>query len=276
MEARDEQPALLRRTSGAVVWHEDPGLRARAGIVVAFSERTGGVSEPPYASLDLAVHTGDIPEAVDENRTRLLEVLGIADRRAALTCAEQVHGTVAVTVGSAEAGAGARATGDRGPIAGADALVTAEVGVPLMLLFADCVPVVLVAQESRAVAVVHAGWRGLAAGVVRAGLEQLRALSAPGEPIFAYIGAHIGRCCYSVGPEVVSQFGHKFVTIRRALAMLDMQAAVTEELESSGVPKERQCHLGICTAHNTERFYSYRAEGRTGRHAALACVLPLR
>lgn len=251
-------------------------MRERAGIVVAFSERGGGVSEPPFASLDMAAHTGDAPQAVDENRTRLLAALGIAEHQDRLTCAEQVHGTRVAIVAPDEAGAGGKAAGTRAPIPGADALVTVSEGVPLMLLFADCVPVVLVAERSRAVAVVHAGWRGLLGGVVGEATRALREVIEPGEPVTAYVGPHIGACCYEVSDELVSHFAHKFVTIRRASATLDLAAAVTEELESSGVPEERQCHLGICTAHNTDRFFSYRAEGRTGRHAALVCVLPQR
>ncbi|MBC7267048.1 MAG: laccase domain-containing protein [Coriobacteriia bacterium] len=265
---------LSRRAVGDVVWHEDAELRERSGIVVAFSERTGGVSVPPYASLDLAAHTGDSPRVVDENRQRFLSALGLSEHREHLTCAEQVHGTEVGVVGAALAGSGGYATRGRPPVSGVDALATTLEGVPLMLLFADCVPVVLVAERSRSVAVAHAGWRGLLGGVVSRAVEALRGLAEPGEEISAYVGPHIGPCCYEVGEDLVSQFAHKFVTIRRASATLDLRAAVTEELASSGVPEERQCHLGICTAHNTDRFYSYRAEGRTGRHAALVCVLP--
>lgn len=273
-ERQESAPTLIRRTADGIVWYEDAAMRERTGIVVAFSERTGGVSEPPFASLDLAAHTGDSPDAVDENRRRFLEALGLGGYRGRLTCAEQVHGTRVATVGPSEAGAGGRVVAGDAPLAGVDALLTAHEGVPLMLLFADCVPVVLVASGSQAIAVVHAGRRGLLGGVVANAVAELRDLAKPAEAVTAYIGPHIGACCYEVGEEVVSQFANKFVTIRRASATLDLRAAVEEELESSGVPRERQCHLGICTAHNTDRFYSYRAEGRTGRHAALACIVP--
>lgn len=267
-------PSLVRIAGDGIAWHEDRSLRDRSGIVVAFSERMGGVSEPPYASLNLAAHVGDEPAAVDENRRRFLGALGLAEHRRCLTCAEQVHGTGVRIVRPGEAGQGARAAGGAPPVPAADALVTMQAGIPLMLLFADCVPVIVVAERARAVAVAHAGWRGLAAGVIRNAVAALRAAASSDEDLVAYVGPHIGPCCYEVGPEVVSQFANKFVTIRRASAVLDLGAAAAEELESSGVPRERQCHLGICTAHNTERFFSYRAEGRTGRHAALVCIVP--
>ncbi len=267
------EPSLVRVVRDGLAWHEDRSLRERAGIVVAFSERTGGLSGPPYASLNLAAHVGDEPDAVDENRRRFLDALDLADRRDRLTCAQQVHGAAVRIVQPRDAGRGAHAAGGVSPVPETDALVTTQAGIPLMLLYADCVPVVVVAERARAVAVAHAGWRGLAAGVVRNAVAALRSATSPDEDLVAYVGPHIGPCCYEVGPEVVSQFANKFVTIRRASAVLDLGAAAAEELESSGVPRERQCHLGICTAHNTERFFSYRAEGRTGRHAALACIV---
>jgi hypothetical protein len=255
-----------------VAIHTVPSLFAAAGIGVAFSERIGGVSEPPFASLDLAGHVGDAPGSVDRNRELLLESIGIATLSDHLTCAEQVHGTVMAEVTTAEAGAGAWVSAGRPPVAGADALWTCERGVPLMLMFADCVPIVLARPGIPAVAVVHAGWRGAAAGIVRRAAAVLGAL--PGEDdLMAFVGPHIGPCCYEVGPDCVSQFDNRFVTITAASSHLDLGAVVAEDLKRSGVPEGRQWHLGICTAHNTDRFFSHRADGQTGRHGALAVIL---
>ncbi len=261
-----------RVTIDGVTVHTVPELFERYGIGVAFSEREGGVSVGAFSSLDLAAHVGDDPVAVDRNRDALLTAIGIAALRERLTCAEQIHGIRAIEVTAAEAGAGGFATGGPPPHASCDALWTRECGVPLMLLFADCVPIVLVRPSVPAVAVVHAGWRGLAAGVVE---ESVAALPIPGDndDLLAFIGPHIGPCCYEVGCEVVSHFDNAFVTIAAASTRLDLGAAVMDRLERSGVPEGRQWHLGICTAHNTERFYSHRAEGRTGRHGALAVIL---
>lgn len=255
-----------------VAVHTAPELFSTSGIGIAFSERGGGVSAAPYASLNLAGHVGDAPSAVDENRARLLSAIGIDALRERLTCAEQVHGAVVAEVTEREAGAGAFVSGGRPPVAGADALWTRERGVPLLLLFADCVPVVLARPSVPAVAVVHAGWRGAAAGIAGAAARTLGALDGA-DDLVAFIGPHIGACCYEVGAECVSHFGNSFVTITAASPRLDLGAAVADDLKRSGVPEERQWHLGICTSHSTDRFYSYRSERQTGRHGALAVIL---
>lgn len=266
-----QSPQLTRIERDGIAYHADERLLERSGILVAFSERSGGVSDAPYASLNLAAHTGDDPAAVNENRNRFMRALGIGNIAERLTTAEQVHGSLAVEVTPDLVGSGARA-GELPPVPGADALITREVDTPLMLFFADCVPVVLVSESARAIAVVHAGWKGALAGIAGAAARQLS--SAVGDPgdLVAYVGPHICECCYETGPEIVSQFANMFVTIPRASGRLELAAAVAEDLVRAGVPEERQCHLGICTAHNTDRFYSYRAEGRTGRHAALAAI----
>ncbi len=257
-----------------VTIHTAPALFDECGIGLVFSERGGGVSEAPYSSLNLAGHVGDDPGAVDVNRSRLLEAVGIGPLRSRLTTAEQVHGIRLAEVDSASAGAGAFASGEGclPPVPSTDALWTRERGLPLLLLYADCVPVVLVRPSLPAVAVVHAGWRGLAAGIVGQAAAALGAL--PGaDDLTAFVGPHIGSCCYEVGTECVSHFRNTFVTLQGETARLDLGAVVADELARSGVPRGRQWHLGTCTAHNTEAWFSYRAEGRTGRHGALAVIL---
>ncbi len=264
---------LTRIESQGIAYHSDRELRQRAGVVIAFSERVGGVSPEPYATLNLAGHVGDDASLVNENRARLLDAVGVREYGGALTTAEQVHGVRIERVGTKNAGYGANVGVDPGPVPGADALWTTEAGVPLMLFFADCVPVVLVSELPRAVAVVHAGWRGAYGGIVGHTVRELRrALDDP--EIVAYIGPHIGECCYEVAPSLVSQFADVFGAITRTADRLDLAAAVAEDLDRAGVPSERQSHFGICTAHNVDRFYSYRMEGRTGRQCALAVLEP--
>jgi YfiH family protein len=268
-------PVLSRLESGGVAWWGDEGLLS-VGVTIAFSERAGGVSDAPFDSLDLAAHVGDDPAAVDENRLRLLDALGLTAHRSLLTVPEQVHGEHIAMVSRANAGSGAFADSGPLPLQRTDALLTIEPGVPLMLCFADCVPVVLVAPGP-AVAVAHAGWRGALAGLPGKTAKRL-AREARCEPdeILAYVGAHIRACHYEVSDETMSQFVNTFGTVARAESGgLDLAAVVNRNLIDAGVPSCSIASLGACTAEETDRFFSYRASGgRTGRHAALACILP--
>jgi len=263
---------LEREIHGCVAVHIDRELADSSGVLVAFTERTGGLSSPPYASLNLAGHVSDEASAVDANRAVLFAALNIPELRGALVTAEQVHGERIVEVQEGDAGRGARASGGRGPIPEADALWTSAADVPLMLLFADCVPVVLVHRASRTIAIVHAGWRGALSGIVGKTARVLAEACGTANDLYAYVGPHIGACCYEVAPDLLARFSQRFATGAAASGHLDLGAVVSLDLARAGVGEERQSAVGVCTAHNTDRLYSYRSEGDTGRHAALAVV----
>jgi len=234
------------------------------------------VSETPFDSLNLAAHVGDDPGAVDKNRSRMLGALGLEARRAQLTMAEQVHRDHIVEVAGLLVGSGAFAEQGAPPIAGTDALLTREQGVPLALCFADCVPIVLVAPGP-SVAVVHAGREGAFLSLPeQAALELSRVAGCEPSELLAYIGPHIGACHYEVSPEIMSHFVNTFGTLARAASGgLDLDAVVSASLDRAGVAPCSIARLGSCTAETTDRFFSYRAEGgRTGRHCAVACILP--
>ena len=174
------------------------------------------------------------------------------------------------------AGSGAFAAADRRPVPQTDALATCKPGVPLAMCFADCVPIVLVAPGPW-VAVVHAGWRGALAslpGLAATALAEKAGCATA--RVAAYIGPHVGACHYEVAPEIMSQFVNAFGTVARAdSGGLDLDAVVSASLDHAGVAPCSIARLGVCTSEATDRFFSYRAEGGvTGRHAALACVLP--
>lgn len=268
-------PTLTRHECDGIGWWTDDPL-AESGARIVFSERTGGKSFAPYDSLNLAGHVEDDPGAVDGNRTLLLDVLGLGGFEGRLTTAEQIHGIEVASIDESGAGSGARVTSGRGPVAGADSLVTSVAGIPLMLLFADCVPVILVAPGP-VVAVAHAGWRGALGRIAGLTVEMMRDLHGvdPGG-INAYIGPHIGACHYEVGDDVLSRFVREFGTVATvAQGRLDLRAVVSASLTDAGVDSCRIAALGVCTAERTDRFFSYRAEGgRTGRHGALACIVP--
>lgn len=266
-------PSLARVERDGLAFWTDAALLADHGVSVAFSERVGGVSAPPYASLNLGGHVGDEPACVDENRRRLLSALFLDARK--LVTGEQVHGDAVEIVGAEDAGRGAFAAGGFPPVPAVDALVTASPGLPVMMMYADCVPVVLVSLGERpAIAVVHAGWRGALGRIAeKAAASLVSHTGADPSSLIAYVGAHIGECCYEVDETLLSHFAHDFVTICEARGRLDLAAAVAESLTDAGVPPSRQCRLGMCTSHHTDAFYSYRAEKRTGRHGAVAAVV---
>lgn len=251
----------------------DPQLRQRSGIVVAFTERTGGHSLAPYDTLNLAGHVGDDPLNVDRNRGEVMSALGISHLREDLVTAEQVHGVRITHVDREHAGRGAHADSGLPPMEEADVLLTGTENLPLMMLYADCVPVVLVTEASRAVAVVHAGWRGILDGVVACAAESIcEATDASPSDVAAYVGPHIGECCYNVDEELLSHFANAFDTIAPVEGRLDLAMAVHESLVGCGLAEDMIVHAGLCTLDHGDRFFSFRGSANTGRHGAVAAI----
>lgn len=231
----------------------------------AFTTRRGGVSRGPFASLNLGLSVADEREAVEENRRRALRAFGADPRRTARV--SQVHGARVAEAREAT------------PDLEADALVSDDPGWTLAIQVADCVPVLLVDPTRGAVAGAHAGWRGLAAGVLGATVAALhqRFGSRPGE-LWAAIGPHVSGPRYQVGPEVVEALRAAGLSDDHARPdpaqagrfRLSLGGAAAEALVREGVPAERVSDGGWCTASDPERFYSHRRDGgRTGRHWAL-------
>ena len=223
------------------------------GTRVLFTTRRGGVSEPPYQTLNLGLLTDDDPEAVRANRERLARELGVA-----FAYGRQVHGR-AVLVAVA-------ANGDGPPPVDADAVVTASPGVGALVLTADCLPIAIAGNG--AVAMVHAGWQGLADGVIGAAIEALRELGRGG-PLAAATGPSAGPCCYEVGDELRARFAAYGAEARHG-RNLDLWRIARRQLEGAGV---RTIHeLGLCTiCSDPELFFSHRRDrGLTGRQAGVA------
>ena len=238
----------------------------------AFTERTGGVSEDAYSSLNLGSHVGDDPFAVQENRRRALEAMGAAECEHNLLVPNQVHGDHVVTVTSNGAD---DLENIREQIAeGCDALVCTAHEVPVMLCFADCVPVVLVAPGG--FAVVHSGWKGTIARIsAKASQALCEAADCTPEDISAYIGPHILGDEYEVSQELMDRFAAEFSCIdATASRMLDLSAAIREALVDAGVDVNGIVDTKLSTVRQNDRFYSYRNEGGTcGRHAAIGVML---
>jgi YfiH family protein len=210
---------------------------------VAFTTRAGGVSDGPYASLNLGRKTGDDVERVDENRRRACAEIGADAERLALNY--QLHSAL---VHRARPGARSEP---------GDGLWTDERDLPILAMSADCLPIALarVNGDRPAVAVVHAGWRGLLAGVVESAV-----VSLGGGALAASIGPAIGPCCYDVRDDVAdpfrARFGRKIVNGGR----LDLWRAAEEVLREAGVAQVDR--FDLCTACHPELFFSHRRDGK--------------
>jgi purine-nucleoside/S-methyl-5'-thioadenosine phosphorylase / adenosine deaminase len=233
---------------------------APAPYRVAFSTRLGGVSEGAFRSLNLGIRTEDDAASVVENRKRLCAAVG-ADVDGA-TMAWQRHGA---TVARAQA----RGIVTPGTVFDhCDGLWSDEPGRGMLLVTADCLPIAIARTDDRrsAVAILHAGWRGLLAGIAGAGV---RALGGGG--LAAAIGPSIGPCCYEVGEEVAAPFREAFGDDVVRERRLDLWTSAERALRAAGV--ERVDRLDLCTSCDATRFFSHRRDrGRTGRQGVIAYV----
>jgi len=210
---------------------------------VVFTTRVGGVSEGPYASLNLGRKTGDDVERVDENRRRACAEIGTDAERLALNY--QVHSAV-----MHRARAGAR--GEPG-----DGLWTDERDLPVLAMSADCLPIALarVNGAAPAVAVVHVGWRGLLGGMIESAVS-----SFGGGGLAAAIGPAIGPCCYDVLDDVAEPFRARFGREIVSGGRLDLWRAADEALRDAGVARVER--FDLCTSCNPELFFSHRRDGK--------------
>lgn len=270
------EPNLVARRIGArrIPALIDEGLARAVGVRIAFTGREGGVSAPPFDSLNLGSHVGDDPEAVLRNRELLLEAVGAP--RAQLVVPSQVHGTHGVVVDGADDASISLARSEAGQ--GADFLAVSVPDVAALLCFADCTPVVIVSPTGR-FAVAHAGWRGAVAGIAGKAARSLAALDAGDgvEPSAcnAYIGPHIHGECFECGPDVVERFRDAFGEAAAPDARhVSLAEAVSADLVRAGIAPDRIACADACTKCRAGEFFSYRASGGTcGRHGALAVRL---
>ena len=249
-------------------WREAGGLRwlqwEGAGVSAAFPTREGGVSPAPYDSLNLGLSVDDAPGNVLENRRRLSAALGVPQER--LVVPGQVHGTTLAWVGEAEAGRGAF---DRETVVhDYDGLLTAAPGLGLVVSYADCVPVVIAARgdDGPEFAAVHAGWRGMLAGIVG---QAAAALARRGRLLGAVVGPSIGPCCFTVDEGLRKHFNERFPG-SAGERTVDLWACAGRDLEAAGVPPAAVTVAALCTM-SDDRFFSHRRDrGSTGRHLAIA------
>jgi len=245
------------------------------GVDAVVTTRAGGVSAGPYESLNLALHVGDDPQAVLENRRRAATALG-ADLDD-LVFGAQVHGTRAAVVGEAHRGRGARDPSDA--LADTDALVTSDPGIVLVTLVADCIPVLLFDPEAGVLSCAHAGWRGALSGVLQTTVDAMRTLGALPQRMVAFIGPGVAKERYQVGAEVFDAARAVLGADLTALAppdgagrwLLDLSGTVQCLLERAGVPASASHTAPFSTG---GPFFSDRATRPCGRFGLLARILP--
>jgi polyphenol oxidase len=235
-------------------WHDDHIAASLPGGEVLFSTRRGGVSEGPFASLNLGRLTDDDGANVDANRERLAAAVGRPRER--FLYGRQVHETTV-----------RRATeppGPARPAAEEDGQATALDDAAALVFVADCLPVMLVADG--AVAALHGGWRGLAGGIVAEGVAALRELGADGD-VRAALGPSARGCCYEVGEEVHAHF--EDYDARVGERNLDLAAVARAQLEAAGATEV--VDVGLCTmCADPQLFFSHRRDGGvTGRQAGV-------
>lgn len=259
---------MNRHQSNDLAYYTFDALDAFGELIHAVTTRHGGVSAGQWSSLNLTKGTGDDPAAVEENLRRACGALGLC--REDLVSPNQRHTANVRRVGA----------GDRGRIwPNIDTLITDEPGVPLLLRYADCTPVLIYDPVRRALALVHSGWRGTVQAAGRVAVEALAAEfgSRPADMVAA-IGPSIGPCCYEVGDDVTAAVRAAFARPEVLLPApnggrrhFDLWAANRHWLAEAGVGRIEVAEL--CTACRTDEFYSYRRDrGKTGHFGAVMAL----
>lgn len=270
---------FLKRTGN--LWHGKFSTFPEDLVTHAISTRVGGVSQSPFDSLNLALHVGDERENVIANRKKFAQSLGfkISD----LVEPNQVHGDKIFRVDENYRGCGCQNYADTIPET--DALITNVAKLPLMLCFADCVPIFFVDVENRAIGLAHGGWKGTLKKIAAKTLLKMRdEFGTRVENCLVGVAPSIGSCCYEVGGEVVDRCKKVFPTnhgelliARDGKIFLDLWRANVVQLTEIGVPEKNIDVAGECTCCQSGWYFSYRAAqkknfDRTGRIAALLAL----
>ena len=246
-------------------------------IVAAFTTRHPGKAEASSENLNIGLHTGDNPVRVIENRKLVFDALGLD--ATAFTAAKQVHGDNVRRVTAEQRGKGAASHDDAIP--STDALITDVPGIPIGAFTADCVPVFLYDPVRAAVGIVHAGWRGTVRSIASKAVQRMEEeFGSNPSDMWAAIGPSIGPCCYEVGREVFDEFQERFRYAHLLFQEeagekwhLDLWLANRRQLEESGIPEERTINDRICSACNSNHYFSARKLGpRAGRTLSVIAI----
>lgn len=262
-------------SNNGIFWFQDQALAATGLVTHGFSTRLGGVSRPPYTSLNMGLAVGDDLGRVRDNRDRYLLALGISPRQA--VSPHFVHSNIVVPVGRAQAGRGIYSYKDA--VGDADGLVTQDPGVALFITFADCPPVLFLDPVKKAIGACHAGWRGTAAGIA---METVRSMqdhfgSNP-EDILACVGPALDQDHFEVGQDVYDAVASHSLQPDRLLApnargrwQFNIWQANVDQLLSAGLAADHISVVEVSTFLRNDLFYSHRRRlgGKTGRMGAV-------
>lgn len=264
---------FILKQSNNGVWYGLFTSFSKAGIKHGVSTRLGGCSTIPFASLNLGLHVNDNPETVRNNRQLFCQAIGLSLQKT--ITAEQIHGDVVQLATASDAGRGARHYHEA--IKGTDALITNNPGLPLMLFFADCVPVLIADPVTRSIGICHAGWKGTVAKIAQKTVlaMQQRFNTKPADCLVG-IGPSIGPCCYEVDETVITKLKSGFplwenlVVPKAGRWLLNLWEANRQQLIEIGVADKNITVSKVCTAENSQLFFSHRTErGHTGRFGAI-------
>lgn len=237
-------------------------------LVHGFTTRKGGVSTDEYATLSLSRFRGDDILSVRENEKILCENLGLDIER--LTSTKQEHTSNIEIIDKTNIGIGIHSDWGKG----VDAVITMERNVPLLCYAADCVPILMYADDIKAVAAIHSGWRGTDEKIAQKTIERIISLGADAKNIYVAIGPCIGQCCYEVSEDVAEKFGEKYSLSKgNGKYMLDLSDVNSDLVKEAGVKEENISLSGICTKCNNDIFFSHRAQnGKSGTLGGIICL----
>ena len=245
-------------------------LLEREGFAHAFFTRAGGVSQPPYDTLNFSTATGDDPEAVRTNWRRAAEHLGVDPSR--IYVLKQVHGRSHRVVRAQDAQPDLVNTPG-------DITVSRSAGVACGVRTADCPAILLADRKSGAVAAIHSGWRGTVRNAARAGVEALRGIAGGAADIIAAVGPHIESCCFEVGDDVAAELaaasalGDAAIDDSRSKPHVKLRAILAEQLHAAGLDPDAIDHVRGCTYCRPDLFHSYRRNGALGGRLLAAIVV---
>lgn len=263
----------LQQENGGITTLTFPRLADEKILKHAISTRTGGVSRGTYRSLNISHKVQDDSSRVLENRILLSQAIGMDLRQ--VVYADQVHGDKVLKLDAAN-----HPSGD-GSLGEGDAIITNEKGIPLMLLVADCLPLLFYDPTHQAVGLSHAGWRGTVSHIAAKTLLAMgEAYGTRPEEVRVVLGPCIGACCYEVGADVFREFsevfpwaGEVFQKTSPGHWKLDLAESNARQLLEIGLKEANLIRSGLCTIRQNDLFYSHRAEGSgpepTGRFGTL-------